>query len=159
MIGSILALGLLVQAAQPAGPATFAGVYGWVYETGRAVPVNNPAAACLGLKTPQTVYERTWLSPDAKVHAVEVSQDSKNPFAIMSVRHTIEDEYAGKVWLAGPDGGLLAVCNSPFMYASFSRVKDGSLDSEFQSEKAYYLEKLGQRWKWDRYTPVKRSYP
>ena len=158
MVGSALAMGLLVQAAQPSGPATFADVYGWVYQTGKPVPVGK-AAACLGLKTPQTVYERTWLSPDAKVHAVEVSQDANNPFAIMSVRHSLEDEYAGKFWLAGKDGRLLGVCSAPFLYAALSRVKDGSLDSEFQSEKAWYVEKLGQRWKWDRYTPVKRSYP
>lgn len=163
MIAPVLAAaGLLVQATQPSdssGPAAFAEVYGWVYRTGREVPVDVPAAACLGLKTPQNVYERTWLAPDARVHSIEVGEDRNSPFVVISVRHSVDDEYAGKFWLAGKDGRLSNACNSPHMYASFEEVKDGSLDAEFGSEKAYFLEKFGQRWKWDRYAPVKRSDP
>ena len=93
MIGSVLALGLLVQAAPlsgSSGPAMFADVYGWVYQTGKEVPVDVPAAACLGVTTPQNVYERTWLAPDAKVHAIEVGEDRNNPFVVVSVRHSLD---------------------------------------------------------------------
>lgn len=163
MIGSALAgASLLLQVAQPSvtsGAATFTDVYGWVYRTGREVPVDIPAAACLGLKTPQNIYERTWVAPDAKVHSIEVGEDRDNPFVVLSVRRSIGEEYAGKFWLAGKDGRPLGVCSSPFTNASFVRVNDGSLDAEFQSEKTYFLEKFGQRWKWDRYAPVKRNYP
>lgn len=163
MIAPALAIaGLLVQAAQlsgASGPATFADVYGWVYSTGKEVPVEVPAATCLGLEIPQSVYERTWLAPDAQIHAVEVGEDKTHPFVVMSVRHSLDEQSAGKFWLAGKDGHLSDVCNSPHMYGSFERVKDGSLDAEFQSEKAYFLEKFGRRWKWDRYAPMKREYP
>jgi len=163
MIGSALAAsGWLLQAAQPAappGPATLADVYGWVYRTGKEVPIDVPAAACLGLKTPQKIYERTWLAPDGRIHAIEAGEDKANPFVLLSVRHSLDEDYAGKFWLAGANGGLLGACDSPFMYASFARVNDGSLDAEFRSEKMYFLDKFGQRWKWDRYAPVKRDYP
>lgn len=160
-IGSVL-MGLLLQAGQlsaSSSAATFADMLGWVYRTGKEVPLDVPAATCLGLKTPQSVYERTWLAPDARIHAVEVGEDRANPFVVMSVRRSLDEDYGGKFWLVGRNGGLLGACSSRFMYASFVRVNDGSLDAEFQSEKSYYLEKFGQRWKWDRYVPVKRDYP
>jgi hypothetical protein len=163
MMGLALAgLELLLQAAQLAassGLASFADVYGWVYRTGKEVAVDVPAASCLGLKTPQNVYERTWLAPDAKVHAIEVSEDRNNPFVVISVRRSLDQQYAGKFWLAGKDGRLSNVCNSPHMYAAFVPVTDRSLDGEFQSEKTYFGDKFGQRWRWDRYSPVKRVYP
>ena len=121
--------------------------------------MNVPAAQCLGLKTPQSVYERTWLAPDAKVHAMEVGADTKNPFVLLAVRHNLGGDYFGAYFLSDEDGRLLGVCNSPFVNASFVAVKDGSLDVKFESEKAYFLQKFGQRGKWDRYAPVKRNYP
>ena len=151
----------LLQAAQlsgSSGPATLADVYGWVYQTGKEVPLDVPAATCLGLRTPQNVYERTWIAPDAKIHAIEVGEDRNKPFFVISVRRSLDGDYAAQFWLAGRDGRLASVCNSPFMYASFARVNDGSLDAEFNSEKTYFLEKFGERWKWDRYKPVKRTY-
>lgn len=159
---ALLGVGLLFQTAQlpgSPGPAAFPDVYGWVYRTGKEVAVDVPAASCLGLKTPQNVYERTWLAPDAKVHAIEVGEDRNNPFVVVSVRRSLDEQYAGKFWLAGADGRLASVCNSPHMYAAFFPVRDGSLDGEFQSEKTYFLKKFGERWRWDRYAPVKRAYP
>lgn len=163
MIGSALAgAGLLLQAAQmpgASGPVTFADMYGWVYRTGKEIPVDIPAANCLGMKTPQNVYERTWVSPDAKVHSVELSEDKNNPFVVMSVQHSLHAEYFGSFWLSTRDGRLLGACNSPSMYASFVAVKDGSMDAQFESEKAYYLKKFEERGRWDRYVPVERDYP
>lgn len=147
------------SSASSAAPATFAEVYAWVYRTGKEVPLDVPAATCLGLKTPQMIYERTWVSPDAKVHSVEVSEGRNSPFAVLSVRRSLDEDYAGTFWLSGKDGRLSGVCHSPYMYASFVAVKDGSLDGVFQSEKAYDFEKFVQRWRWDRYAPVKRDYP
>lgn len=159
---ALAGMGLLLQAAQLSGsfgPAALPDVYGWVYRTGKEIPLDIPAAACLGLKTPQSVYERTWMGPDTRVHAMEVSEDKNNPFVVMSVQHNLHDQYFGSFWLSTRDGRLLSVCNSPSMYASFVAVKDGSLGAQFDSEKAYYLKKFGERGRWDRYVPVERDYP
>lgn len=152
---------LLLQApeAARADPASFPDLYIWVYRTGKDVTVDVPAATCLGLKTPQSVYERAWVAPDARVHAIKVGEDRQNPFVVLSVQHSLEDLYNGSFWLATKDGRLLGTCNSPFINASYVAVKDGSLDAKFQSEKTYFLTRFDQRAKWDTFVPVKRSYP
>jgi hypothetical protein len=153
---------LLLQAAQVSaspGAATLGEVYGWVYRTGKEVQINAHVAACLGVKTPQSLYQRTWVSPDGKVHAFEIGEDRTSPFVLMSVQRGLNAAYLGSFWLSTREGRLLAVCDSPFVNADFARVTDGSLDAAFQSEKAYYLDKYGQRARWDRYVPVERDYP
>ena len=140
-------------------PAAFADVYGWVYRTGRDVEANTPAAACLGLNTPARLYERTWLAPDGRAHAIEVSEDRNHAFLVMSVQYGLHETWSGTFWLASSDGRLLVVCNVPFVNASFVAVKDGSRDAAFQAEKTYFLEKFAQRARWDRYRAAKRDYP
>ena len=160
--GALAALVFLAQAAKlsdSASAATFEDVYGWVYRTGREVAINMPAAACLGLKTPQSVFERAWLGLDSRIHAIAVGEDKKNPFVLISVLHDLRSNYFGSFFLSGKDGRLLGVCDSPHVNASFVAVKDGSLDAKFESENTYLLERLGQRWKLDRFVPVERDYP
>ena len=157
----LVAVVLLLQASEAAiaESATFPDLYAWVYRTGKEVTINGPAATCLGVKTPQSVYERTWLAPDTKFHAIRVSEDRQNPFVLLSVQRGLADLYFGSFWLATTDGRLLATCDSPFVNASFVAVKDGSLDAKFASEKTYFLTKFDQRAKWDTFVPAKRSYP
>lgn len=157
----LVAVVLLLQTAgaAPAETATFLDLYAWVYRTGKEVTVDVPAATCLGLKTPQSVYERAWLSPDAKVHAIKAGEDRQNPFVLLSIQHSLDDLYNGSFWLATRDGRLLGTCESPFMNASYVAVKDGSLDARFEAEKTYFLTKFDQRARWDTFVPPKRSYP
>lgn len=150
---------LLLQTVQGACAESFADVYAWVYRTGKEVPLNVPAATCLGLKTPQNVYERTWLAPDFRFHAIEVGEDGQNPFVLLTVRRSLTEVYYGSYWLAGKDGRLLGTCSSPFMNASFVPIEDGSLDAKFESEKTYILARFGQRARWDTFVPNKRNYP
>jgi hypothetical protein len=150
----------LFQTVQPSGSAaaeTFEDVYGWVYRTGKEVDVNVPAATCLGLKTPQTIFERTWIGTDAKVHAIADAKDSS--IVLLSVMHDLSSPYSGSFWLSTKDGRLLGVCNSPFLNAAYVAVKDGSLDAKFESEKTYFITRFGDRVRWDRLVTPKRAYP